>query len=215
MKKSIMVMMIVFAFVFAMQVQTVHATAELDLTSGLTTVTVTDGSSLDSNTAVGAITYIGTVGSTWFINVSTGVTKPLVGSATKPDLDLNSVNMSNGAGTLNIRFFDDGFGPYSGSLFDEVGGTAAGTASYLAKLDGTTIASLGPFGPGAFSGSISSGALNFSTGTLELDATITHTGTGSQISSFDNNLHSVPEPGMLLMFGSSLVGLAFFRRRQS
>ena len=81
----------------------VNAVPTLTLFDGTTTITITDGSGLDANAAVGAVTFSGRIG-VWDVNVSTGITKPVIGSSTVPMMDLNSVDHSTGAGTLTITF---------------------------------------------------------------------------------------------------------------
>src|SRR5207244_4992543 len=57
-------------------------------------VTITDQLAGDMNPAVGAVTFLGPVGDFSF-NVSTGFTKPILGSALSPSMDLNSVDISS------------------------------------------------------------------------------------------------------------------------
>src|SRR5713226_8880891 len=85
------------------------ATPQLLLSDGTTTVVVTDQGLLDSNPNPGAITYIGPVGSNWSLNVTTGLTKPAVGSALAPELDINTSSTSQSAGTLLIELTDSDF----------------------------------------------------------------------------------------------------------
>ena len=127
--------------------------AVLQLMNGATTVTIGDNSANDSNSAVGVITYIGTVGD-FSTNVTTGTSKPVVGSATSPELDLASLDITNttaSSETLTILFSDNNFGPVSGTpqaslsitqLGQSPGGPRNGSVTYDGYLSAsnTTLA---------------------------------------------------------------------------
>src|SRR5271169_653075 len=115
MKKFLVVMAIVLCTVCVVRVHAVQATSILELSSnnGATWTKITDGGAHDFNPEAGAITFVGSIG-TWKINVTTGLTKPAVGSVTLPVMDLNTVDTSTGKGTLLIKFIDYGFGPSTG-----------------------------------------------------------------------------------------------------
>lgn len=134
----------------------------LELQNGLSTATIADNSLLDNDLTVGKIEFIGAVG-VFDVNVTTGISKPVSGTANLPILNLNSVNVSSTAGgTLAIRLTDTDFtgplGPGVSSSLD-FGGTTNGTAALDAFLDNTNaqfgtgipVGSFGPFGAGAFS----------------------------------------------------------------
>jgi len=100
----------------------------LSVDNGVTWIAnVADQGPGDSNPTVGVITYVDGAGPFWTINVTTGVSKPVFGSAVLPVLDLNSVNISlPGLGqTLLIQFSDSDFGPLAGGLMfqSSIGGT--------------------------------------------------------------------------------------------
>jgi hypothetical protein len=164
--------------------------AQLRLTDGSTTVTVTDGAPDDMDAAPGAITYVGPVGADWTVNVTSGVTKPAVGSAFFPSMQSSSVNVSTKSSTLTILFSDDDF-QAPGAVSASVGGTTAGNVSFQIWVDSgnskfaetTLIDDFGPFGPGPFDGS-AVGAVAIATPySITLKGVITH-GEGSQVSSF-------------------------------
>lgn len=89
----------------------------LQLMNNGMTVTIGDNSASDSNPTTGVTTYIGPVGD-FATNVSTGTSKPAVGSATSPQLvlaSLNITNISSSPETLFILFSDNNFGPVMGT----------------------------------------------------------------------------------------------------
>jgi len=181
---------------------------------------VTDGSSDDSNSLTGAVTFNGTIG-TWTVNVTTGLSKPILGSATSPEMDLNSINVtSTSGGHLRFGVVDSGFtGPTAGTYSFLVGGTTQGSVFFDVFTDatnsetfiGTIFASDGPFSGGAFSDT-KSGSFNVVTTPFSLGiiADITQTGTGS--TSFNAELQVVPLPPYLILLGSGLLGLVGLRR---
>ncbi|HBH61495.1 MAG TPA: hypothetical protein DDX85_07110, partial [Nitrospiraceae bacterium] len=90
--------------------QSAHALATIRLSDGTTTFDVADGSGLDSNPNTGAVTYVGAVGTNWWLNVTTGITKPALGSAGSPQMDLNDISLTSySAGNLSILFSETDF----------------------------------------------------------------------------------------------------------
>ena len=169
--------------------------------------------------ADGLISYAGGVGGGVFtVNVTTGISKPIVG----PNLiDLNSVNVSTiGGGTLKVGFADNNF-TFTGNnlVLNSIGGTTIGTVStqYFADpangyFSGQT-GFQGPFGPGAFSGTNSFNAVGLGTPfSISEIATITHAHAGA--SSFDMETRVTPEPTGLVLLGAGFVGTALLRRKR-
>jgi hypothetical protein len=80
---------------------------------GFGSTTITDGSALDFNSFDGVVTAINALpGSNWAVNVTTGLSKPVLGSADVPMLDPSSVSVSSlGGGTLNIWLTDTALRP--------------------------------------------------------------------------------------------------------
>lgn len=184
---------------------------------------VADGSLQDANSLIGVVTYIGTIGA-WTVNVTTGLSKPIIGSAAVPQLDLNSVNVTTlAAGHLRFGVVDSGFtGPISGGIAGpfifEAGGTTGGSVSFDAFYDpangelffGNIFASLGPFSGGAFSGTTSGSFAAGGPFSLGIIGDVTHGGAAT--TSFDADLR-VPEPGILILLGIGLGAVGVLSRR--
>ena len=196
-----------------------YAAPTLELQSGASTVTITDQGPGDSNPTVGAVTWIGSIGS-FDVNVSTGLSDPVSGSPTSPNMDLNSVDHSAGAGTLTVKFSDDGFSGAQPAFEATIGGTTQGSIQYDTYIDTSNTL----FGQGTLLTSISANSSPFagtdtsSTGapgglySLTQVVTITHSATGN--TSFDATLQPVPEPMTVLLLGSGLAALGLIRRKR-
>ncbi len=186
-------------------------------------VSVNDGEAGDWNTLTGAITYIGSIGS-WLLNVTTGITKPILGTDEYPVLHLDSVNVSGGGGTLDIWFSENNFvgsAGYIAALVSSLGGLAGGTVTVTTYLDasntlfgtGTLLDTLAISGGAGAAGDIANVALPGGNYSLTVHATITHDRWAA--TSFNTEL-KVPEPGTLSLLGAVLVAAGFVgsRRRQ-
>lgn len=90
-----------------------HATATLQLTDGITIVTIEDGQAGDANTLPGWVTFVGSLGNYWYGNVTTGKVGPNMAVAY---MDLHSVDSSSTSSSpsvkppdLNIQLTEVGF----------------------------------------------------------------------------------------------------------
>jgi hypothetical protein len=77
-----------------------------DISSGSGSgVVVTDGKAGDTNPLTGVITYLGSINNNFLINVTTGISKPVIGGVNNyAELDLNSVNVQRTSDTV-LRFW--------------------------------------------------------------------------------------------------------------
>ncbi|MEW6378710.1 MAG: PEP-CTERM sorting domain-containing protein [bacterium] len=192
-------------------------------------LTVADGDLNDSNSATGYVTYIGNYG-TFVMNVTTGSSKPGIGSANVPMMDINSFETSSSSGgTIQVSVSDNGFGPMNAGLSGfhiEYSGTTPGTVSGAVYWDDTDalydpltgagtqhlISSL-PAQTGSFGVEDNpAGIPANSPFSLTMIATITHT--GAQFTSLDFSLVPTPEPGTILLVGLGLLGLGIIGRKK-
>ena len=205
------------------------ATPILELSDGSTTLTIIDNGPGDANLILGAVTYVGQVGRNWWINVTTGLTTPASGSASLPKMDLNSVDISKGAGNLTLMFSDTGYN-LSGSLLATmaIGGTTPGKPggglTYTTYFNdnnvpfdktGGVIGTLGTFQSLSFNGALTNNITPDNLYSLTQVVTIKHLGLGT--SSFNATLDLVPLPASALLLGSGMMGLVLlgWRRRQT
>jgi len=205
----------------------VHATPELVISDGTSTIYVLDNGAGDLASNAGQITWAGSIG-VWSLNVSSGVTGGTIGA---PSIDLSGQSTSTGAGKLDIYYLDNNFGPTDASFTASIGGTllANSTLAYASALDATNNLlgpwSINPLTPwlnfsakGAFSGASSSGVVNVGNPySLVLYTELVHKGVGT--SSYDALLETnVPDSAttsLLVGLGLVAVGAFAFRTRRA
>ena len=175
---------------------------------GSNTVTILDNGAGDLNPALGAVTFLGSVG-IFDLNVSTGLTKPAQGSAAAPQIDLNSIDTSTGAGTLTITFSEDGFTGFPGTFHDHFGGTQTnGSIVNTVLQNGMLLVTNGPFSTASFAGDASGALTGGAPYSLTQSVALTFSGPGMKSFDAGGNV-AVPDGGMTVtLLGLGLAGLA-------
>ena len=211
-----------------------QAVPTLRIQSGATIITVTDGGAGDADPLAGSISYTAPAGTfaNWSVVFSGGITKPVIGSTTAPELDLNwniVRTAGSGSGSITAMFSENGFNLATAKPFVTSSGGTLGTAANSATVNtfyagnDTVLATTTPLtthvfnGPGAFAANDNGVAPADPTVAFTIVLTLTQ-GAG-QITSGDIHLSSVnvPEGGSMVTFlGTALLGLgAFAARRKS
>lgn len=197
-----------------------QAVPTLKLTTGANVITISDGGAGDTLALSGAINFNGSIGD-WFINVSTGLSKPVLGSPSSPHMDLNSINTSNAQGstTITLMFSDTDF-TQLGTGVAAWGGTAGGTIKYDTYWSATNslfamdnLMTSESFGTGAFSGTTTGGPTGVSPYSLTQVVTITHAA-GVKNSSFDAELRVSDSGSTIALLGAALATLGLISRRR-
>lgn len=199
-----------------------------------------DSLGLDRSRSLGEVEYLGQVDD-FQVAWSIGQSYPVVGSRTEPALELWTVEISRGAGSLNLLVMDDGF------VLDDITTWDFGLGGWSALGDSTVTASafvdlnnnqqmdaddqiISSLSGGGWSfdgtGDIADFTLsgNYAIGIMatvvhndrlsitHFDASLSSTGTSP--SGIGGNPTSVPEPSTLALMGIGLAGIGFFSRRR-
>jgi hypothetical protein len=193
------------------------------------TLTISDGlTSVTLNNASGIVTYNNpTFDASWSVVISTAETKPALGSAALPIMDINAQVTSMAATpqrNLTISFSDVGFGPtasfaaiLSGHVIAGTGANVTYNTFYDALNSGNPVTSLTTSGtlPGpTYASTVGGGAIaaNYS---LTQVITVNGSTTAGGSYSLDASLTGVvPDGGTTVMLlGAALSGLALLRRK--
>jgi len=195
-----------------------------DLTcSGGNDTFVTDNGAGDTIANVGGINFT-TSAFGYLLVVNTSQSKPIIGSASVPQLDLTftATTVAGGGGQIFLYAGDSDFvGAHSFNL--SIGGTNSGGSGTVTgrAWGGTTnnpltfsplLATTGPLTGSTFSALVPGSYVpTVSPYSLSIGVAINRTTAGTTTG--DLNL-SVPEPASMTLFGLGLLGTGFFRRRR-
>jgi hypothetical protein len=191
---------------------------------------IQDNAAGDTIAATGAINFsISAFGYSLLVN--TAQSKPMVGSAGTPQLDLTFAATSTAAtGNVFLYVSDTNFTLGNGSFVLTLGGTnSGGDGSVQGRAWGGTsntefqfsganlLASIGPLTTAAFSGSATGPfAAASNPYSLTIGTTISRTTAGTSTGDLNLQISPVPEPSTwaLMLIGPALVGFVAQRRRR-
>src|SRR6516162_8061114 len=110
---------VILAAAIAAATTSAFATPTLVISDGSTSTTLTSAS--------GIITFGSALDAFWNVVIVTGETKPALGTATKPQFDLNiQASSAANAPNLTITLSDNNFGPTTGTFVGKLSGSVGG-----------------------------------------------------------------------------------------
>lgn len=198
------------------------ASLEVRLVNGAHTVTCADNTACDGSAETGNLTLANQSIGGYLFNLTIGVSKPLIGAADQPQLQLTDLSLTpfgSASGPLSVFISDSGFtGPTGPTPYQFA---AAGTATaadvwFRAYADmgnslfgtGSLMGELGPLSGPSFSGTRPvSWAGPTSPYAITLAAQINPLGSGLSLTSVSAQLTPVPLPAAGMLFGIGLIGL--------
>lgn len=193
------------------------AVPTLTLSDGTTTVTVVDNGAGDLDPTVGQVLFSGMVGIFNTNQIEAGFTKPALGSASAPAIDLLYSASTTRAGTLTASFSESGFTAFPGTFTGDIGGTIMGTGISVSNTvlqNGMTILSLGPLTTSNFAAGGSAALIAGSPYSLTESVAISFGANGGSVTGDAGGTVGVPDGGMTVtMLGIGLIGIGFVRRK--
>jgi len=188
---------------------------------------VTDNVGLDTTPIVGAINFtLAAFG--YNLVVNTSQSKPVIGSATAPQLDLtySASSAGNPGGSVFLFASDTDFtGTGTKSFTMSLSQTSSGGSGSVTgrawggqnntqlSLAGGSFATIGPL-TGAASSATNSGTFNAAVSPYSLTIGVQVTRTTAGTTTGDLNLSAVPEPATMALFGLGLFGFGAASRRR-
>jgi hypothetical protein len=207
-----------------------QANLSLRVIDGVTTIaTITDGGAGDLNPLSGAVTFIGSFGAA-ITNIDSGLSKPIIGSITAPELHLDGLLASSGAISLTLMLSDTEFSGSLGDFFASIGGVLGGglgsNITYSVYRDltntlfgtgaGTLVCSVGPLTASPFGGNCANTLGLDSNYSITLVAALNHAGEGhSSFNAVAKDDVPVPEPSAMILISIGMIGVAAWSKRKT